>query len=129
MVWNSSNLPYIPPRFQTLGYDYECSLSTLSLPPSTVRNLKVISFLYTTGSVTITLNLRWLPPSFPNGLLAPYNVCIGAMPLEPDEAVQQQRNSLIMEPFCGTIEGNSNGTIRLFFIKEEDLEYFNVQVS
>ena len=40
---------------------------------------------YEVNGSQITLNLDWTPPAIPNGVLAPYNVCIGREPLGVDE--------------------------------------------
>ena len=48
-----------------------------------VENFTVNS--YKVNGSRITLNLDWSPPSSPNGVLAPYNICIGHEPLLLDE--------------------------------------------
>lgn len=129
MTWNSSSLPYVPPRFTILGYDYDCSLSTLSPSPSTVRNLNVIS--YAIGLVQITLKLSWSPPLFSNGELGAYDICVGIGPLEPeDELPMSTGNNNIMYHYCGTINENENGKEKqLLFYLQQDVELLYVQVS
>ena len=97
VTWNTGNLIYVPPSPKNKNYDYLCTESTLSPAPSLVRDLSVIS--YNVDSSDITLSLRWSPPSTPNGILTPYNICIGAEPLESDEEVQPH-----MGHFCGTLD-------------------------
>ena len=48
-----------------------------------VENFTVNS--YKVNGSRITLDLDWSPPSSPNGVLAPYNICIGHEPLLLDE--------------------------------------------
>ena len=130
MTWNSTNLPYVPPRLTPLSYDYECSLSTLSPPPSPVTNLELIS--YAIRQFDITLTLSWSPPSVPNGLLAPYNVCIGTVPLEPTQEPRISTNLVASTHYCGTItgDGNSNqSTVKLDFLDRGDPDDLFIQVS
>ena len=125
MTWNADNLPYVPARFQT-SYDYECSESTQSPFPTPVRNVSVTSFS-TVGASEITLNLVWMPPSYPNGELTQYNVCVGASPLEADEETMANTGH-----FCGVIGDDSDDTsaiITLFFIKQPRHECLYVQVG
>ena len=126
MTWNSSNLPYIPPRLTAAGYDYECRLSTLSPPPSPVTNLQLVS--HTIRQFDITLTLSWSPPKFPNGILAAYNVCVGVSPLDPTQEPQTD-NSIGSMRYCGTIEGYSNGMAKLTFLDRGDPDDLYVQVS
>ena len=100
VTWNTGNLVYVPLRPRNRSYDYQCTESTLSPAPSLVRDLSVIS--YNVDSSDITLSLRWSPPSTPNGILTPYNICIGAEPLEPDEEVHPNRGYV-----CGTLDVSS----------------------
>ena len=122
VTWNSNNFLYVPDRFRT-KYDYECSQSTRSPPPSLVRNFKVIS--YSVNSSKITLNLSWSPPLVPNGDLAPYDICIGAQPLQPNEEVQPHTGH-----FCSSIVNDStHESVTLLFIKPVDHECLYIQVS
>ena len=124
MTWNTEDLSYVPSRFQT-SYDYECSESTQSPSPTPVRNVTVTSFS-TVGSSEITINLVWMPPAYPNGELAPYNVCVGASPLEPGEEIQSNAGH-----FCTFVDEDSatSATITLFYIKQPGHECLYVQVS
>ena len=122
VTWNSNNVLYVPNRFQT-NYDYECSQSTRSPPPSLVRNFTVISYSFKFSE--ITLNLSWSPPLVPNGELAPYNICIGIQPLRPDEEVQPNTGH-----FCNTtVDDSMHMSVILLFIKPIDHECLYVQVS
>lgn len=130
MTWNSTNLPYVPPRLTRFDYDYECSLSTLSPPPSPVTNLELIS--HTIRRFDITLTLSWSPPTIPNGLLAPYNVCIGIVPLEPTQEPEILTTLVASRHYCGTItgDGNSNqGTVKLDFLDRGDPDDLFIHVS
>ena len=130
MTWNSSNLPYTPPRLTAAGYDYECSLSTLSPRPSQVTNLELISYTIRQFDITlITMTLRWSPPKFPNGILAPYNICVGVSPLDPTQEPQTDNIIVASRHFCGTIKGYSNGTVQLVYLDRGDHENLYVQVS
>ena len=111
MTWNASNIPYVPPRLTSLGFDYECSLSTLSPPPSPVTNLELES--YNIRQFDITLMLRWSPPSFPNGILAAYNVCAGNTPLRPTQEPGLGNDLLASMRYCGTIDEDSSGTVKV----------------
>ena len=126
MTWNDSNIPYVPPRLTSFGFDYECSLSTLSPPPSPVTNLELES--YNIRQFDITLMLRWSPPSFPNGLLAPYDVCVGKMPLGLTQEPELGNNLASMH-YCGTIDEDSNGTVKLTYLDRGDSEDVYIQVS
>ena len=127
MTWNSSNIPYVPPRLTSFGFDYECRLSTLSPPPSPVTNLELES--YNIRNFDITLTLRWSPPSFPNGILAPYNVCVGNTPLEPTQEPEIGNNFIASMHHCGTINEDSNGTVKLTYFDRGDSEDLYIQVS
>ena len=78
MIWNTSTVPYTPP-----SYSFTCIESAVSPAPSPVLNFTVAS--YSINDNQITLDLDWLPPSMPNGELAPYNICIGGEPLAPSK--------------------------------------------
>lgn len=121
VTWNLTNLPFIPQRFLN-SHDYDCSVSSLSPSPGLVRNFTINSF--TALSSEITLNLSWISPSSPNGQLAPYNICIGAEPLEPQEEVQPNRGH-----FCDTADGNTHELLTFLFIKRPGHECLYVQVS
>ena len=131
MTWNSTNLPYVPPRLTPFHNDYECSLSTLSPPPSPVTNLELISHVIRQFDITLTLS--WSPPTVPNGLLAPYNVCIGTEPLEPTQEPKISTNIVTDNThYCGIItgDGNSNqGTVKLNFLDRGDPDDLFIQVS
>jgi hypothetical protein len=127
VTWNASNIPYVPPRLTMSGYDYECSLSTLSPPPSLVTNLTLDS--YNIRQFDITLILSWSPPSFPNGVLGPYDVCVGIMPLEPTQEPEPQGNFITNMRDCDTIDGESNGTVKLSYLDRGDFEDLFIQVS
>ena len=91
--WNSDSLIYT--RESTL---YKCEESVVSPAPSPVNNFTVIS--YNLDRVPfITLNMRWSPPSTPNGVLTSYNVCIGSEPLNPEEDVQPNTGHI-----CGNLK-------------------------
>ena len=126
MTWNASNIPYVPPRLTSLGFDYECSLSTLSPPPSPVTNLELES--YNIRQFNITLMLRWSPPSFPNGILAAYNVCAGNTPLRPIQE-PELGNDLASMRYCGTIDKDSSGTVKLLYLDRRDSEDLYIQVN
>ena len=127
MTWNDSNIPYVPPRLTSPGFDYECSLSTLSPPPSPVTNLELES--YNIRQFDITLMLKWSPPSFPNGILAPYDVCVGNMPLRPTQDLEIGNDVFASMRYCGTINEDSNGTVKLTYIDRGDSEDLYIQVS
>ena len=127
MTWNNSNIPYVPPRLTASGYDYECSLSTLSPPPGQVTNLEITS--YAIRQFDISLTLSWSPPSVCNGLLAPYNICVGITPLGPAEGPQTDSNPLASTHYCGTIGGRANGTVKLAYLDRCDPGDLYVQVS
>ena len=126
MTWNTSNIPYVPPRLTSFGFDYECSLSTLSPPPSPVTNLELES--YNIRRYDITLMLRWSPPSFPNGILAPYDVCVGNTPLGPTQEPELGNDFASMH-YCGTIDEDSSGTVKLLYLDRGDSEDLYIQVS
>ena len=127
MTWNASNIPYVPPRLTSFGFDYECHLSTLSPPPSQVTNLELES--YNIRQFDITLTLRWSPPSFPNGILAPYNVCVGNTPLGPTQEPEIGNDLIASMHRCGTINEDSNGTVKLTYLDRGDSEDLYIQVS
>lgn len=127
MTWNASNIPYVPPRLTSFGFDYECRLSTLSPPPSQVTNLELES--YNIRQFDITLTLRWSPPSFPNGILAPYNVCVGNTPLGPTQEPEIGNDLIASMHRCRTINKDSNGTVKLTYLDRGDSEDLYIQVS
>ena len=78
VIWNTNTVPYTPP-----SYSFTCTESAISPAPSPVLSFAVND--YSINDNQITLELDWLPPSMPNGELAPYNICIGGEPLAPSE--------------------------------------------
>lgn len=78
MTWNTTTVPYSPP-----SYSHTCIESALSPAPGLVESFTVNDYSIT-GS-QITLDLDWSPPNMPNGVLAPYNICIGGEPLGATE--------------------------------------------
>lgn len=76
--WNRDVLPF-QPNYKT----YRCSVSARSPAPSPVRNLSIISYSFNMLQ-QVLLNLSWLPPSHPNGVLNDYNICIGPSSISTD---------------------------------------------
>lgn len=109
------------------GYDYECTLSTLSPPPSPVTNLELISHII--RQFDITLTLTWSPPKFPNGILAAYNVCVGVSSLKPTQEPQTDNSIITSMHYCDSIEGYSNGTVKLAYLDRGDPNDLYIQVS
>lgn len=72
------NLTYRPAE-----HTYTCFISTTSPAPSSVQEL-VIDGYSISADFKVSLNLSWLPPAVPNGMLNYYDVCIGRQPLPLD---------------------------------------------
>lgn len=84
IIWSrNQGMIYEPAR-----HIYSCMASTLSLIPSIVQNLNVVSFCFNYNGL-ITFDLMWSPPTTFNGESSNYNVCIGSEPLEFDALPNQ----------------------------------------
>lgn len=80
--WNS-DIPYIPPR-----YVYDCMISAVSPRPYPVEKVMVTSC--SVNDSIINLYLNWSPPSVINGALDSYDICLGNVPLEPNEEISNK---------------------------------------
>ena len=91
--WNRDNLIFTP-----RSHIYKCEQSVVSPAPTPVNNFKVTSYNLDKEPF-ITLNMNWTPPLTPNGMLTPYNVCIGSEPLDSEEVVQPNTGHI-----CGNLD-------------------------
>ena len=90
--WNSTAIPYTPPR-----HDYLCTASAVSPAPSQVENLTIIPSF--TSDLEVNIYLEWSPPSITNGELMSYDICIGSVPLDLDEDIPSSG-----EHECSTVQ-------------------------
>ena len=90
VTWNRTSTPYVPPE-----HSYTCTESAISPAPSLVENFTVSS--YSIDGPQITLDLRWSPPTMPNGVLKDYQICIGGEPL-PNNTVPDHSYACVRMP-------------------------------
>lgn len=103
--WNRTTALYVPS-----SYLYQCQLSVISPAPSSVDDFTVTSY-HVDNRNLITLNMRWSPPTEPNGALGAYNVCVGGEALDFQEEVQPHSRHI-----CGILD-----------VSERKMTYFYVQ--
>ena len=78
VMWDSSNIPYVPPH-----HPYHCVESTRPPAPSLVERITITSCLVNNSAAS--LQIEWSPPLVINGELDFYNIWIGRVVLQPLE--------------------------------------------
>ena len=80
VIWNNGSILYVPPR-----KIYTCIESTQPPGPSPIENITVISC--SVYASVMNLHVQWSPPAIYNGELDFYELCLGRVPLLPNEGM------------------------------------------